>query len=402
LAGVWAYNTAASVTNASGGMIAATGAAGIAVTFQAGGTIDNSGLITGQHYGVKAFGTTTIINSGVIDPASGLGVYLAGGTILDAGTIAGGGTAIEFGDGGGSNLLLLEPGYSLSGRVTGGLGSNTLELGGSLGSPLTVTYASEEFTDFQDLLFGSGGHDTLKIGATSGTLPAVISGFTLVGDRIDLTAIAGGTLANVGTVNANDQLVLANGSETVTLQLDKSGNYSGIVYQAAPDGSGGAAKPIKWIGRRSYRGAFLLRNSDLWPILVKPGALGPGAPARGLYISGHHALFIDGLLIPVECLVNGSSIRRCDCPDEIEYFHIDLESHDVIFAEGTPAETFVDCDGRGIFHSAHEFALLYPGEERPRWTFCAPRVEAGRKLDAVRRRLLAHANQLFPAAGRAA
>jgi hypothetical protein len=124
---------------------------------------------------------------------------------------------------------------------------------------------------------------------------------------------------------------------------------------------------------------------------VRQGALEPNVPRRDLYLSAKYALYLDGLLIPVERLVNGRSILRRQCPQEIEYFHIELASHDVILAEGAPAETFVDCDGRMIFHNACEFALLYPGEEPARWHFCAPRVEAGRELDRVRARLLARA-----------
>jgi hypothetical protein len=59
----------------------------------------------------------------------------------------------------------------------------------------------------------------------------------------------------------------------------------------------------------------------------------------------------------------------------------------VIFAEGAAAETFVDCGSRGIFHNASEFAQRYPDDGAPRWTFCAPVVERGRKLAAIQRKL---------------
>ena len=44
--------------------------------------------------------------------------------------------------------------------------------------------------------------------------------------------------------------------------------------------------------------------------------------------------------------------------ERVSYFHIELETHDVIFAEGAPSETFIDDNSRGMFHNAHEFALL--------------------------------------------
>jgi hypothetical protein len=60
-------------------------------------------------------------------------------------------------------------------------------------------------------------------------------GVTLFSDIIDLTSLAGGTIDNGGTVNGSDQLVVSNGSQTVTLQLDTSGNYSGIAWQTSLD-----------------------------------------------------------------------------------------------------------------------------------------------------------------------
>jgi hypothetical protein len=41
------------------------------------------------------------------------------------------------------------------------------------------------------------------------------------------------------------------------------------------------------------------------------------------------------------------------------------------------AETFVDCDSRGMFQNSGEFAELYPDDVPVPWAFCAPRVEAG-------------------------
>jgi hypothetical protein len=63
----------------------------------------------------------------------------------------------------------------------------------------------------------------------------------------------------------------------------------------------------------------------------------------------------------------------------------------VILAEGAAAETFVDCDSRGMFQNAAEFAQLYPGEEPPRWAFCSPRVEDGEVVEALWRRIATRA-----------
>src|SRR4029077_7286582 len=81
--------------------------------------------------------------------------------------------------------------------------------------------------------------------------------------------------------------------------------------------------------------------------------------------------------------------------DEVEYFHLELDAHDVILAEGAWAESFVDDDSRGMFHNATEYRVLYP--EAPLHApalYCAPRLEEGFELEALRRRLLGRARRL--------
>jgi hypothetical protein len=58
----------------------------------------------------------------------------------------------------------------------------------------------------------------------------------------------------------------------------------------------------------------------------------------------------DGGLVPVEHLVNGVSIVQFEAVERVAYFHVELDSHNVIVAEGAAAETFVDCDSRRMFH----------------------------------------------------
>jgi len=154
----------------------------------------------------------------------------------------------------------------------------------------------------------------------------------------------------------------------------------------------GARRPVRWIGRRAYARRFLAANPGAQPVRFRAGSLDPvlggGLPRRDLLVSADHAMFLDGLLVPAGCLVNGTTITLDRGSDRIEYFHIELETHDVILAEGAPSETFVDDDSRNLFHNAAEFAALYPGETGPAW-FCAPRVEHGPGLAAVRLRLSA-------------
>jgi hypothetical protein len=149
----------------------------------------------------------------------------------------------------------------------------------------------------------------------------------------------------------------------------------------------GAIRPIRWIGSRAYDGRFIAGNRDMLPIRILAGALDGHAPLRDLLVSPHHAMFVDGVLVPAERLVNGISIVQETSVERVHYFHIELDSHDILLAEGAPAESFVDCDSRAMFHNAAEFAALYPGQDAPRWQFCAGRVEDGPALAAIWQRI---------------
>ena len=68
-------------------------------------------------------------------------------------------------------------------------------------------------------------------------------------------------------------------------------------------------------------------------------------------------MFIDDLLVPAEMLLNGINVCQLGDVESVEYFHLELAAHDVIFANGAASETFVDCDSRGMFHNAIDYAL---------------------------------------------
>jgi len=106
--------------------------------------------------------------------------------------------------------------------------------------------------------------------------------------------------------------------------------------------SGGDAKPIQWAWRRRFeRKPGQEWAAEIAPVRVARSALGPNTPHRDLYLSRYHCLYIDGVLIPAVDLINGSTIARVDAKHlrEIEYCHIKLERHSVIYAEGAACET---------------------------------------------------------------
>ena len=157
----------------------------------------------------------------------------------------------------------------------------------------------------------------------------------------------------------------------------------------------GESKPVKWIGKRGYSGQFIAGNRTVLPVVVRAGALAPDIPARDLWVSPWHALLLDGALVPAKLLVNGQTILQPEAVDQVEYFHLEFEAHEVIWAEGAPAESYVECDNRQGFHNAHEFAALYPDDRRASFGRCLPVLEPGTaELAAIRDRLFERAAAL--------
>ncbi len=143
---------------------------------------------------------------------------------------------------------------------------------------------------------------------------------------------------------------------------------------------------VKWIGRQSFDARFVKNTREHFPVCIQAGALGVRCPARDLYVSPGHSMLIDGKLILAQLLVNGINIMQDRCPPVIDYFQMELQTHDCVIAEGTWSESFADGPGmRARFDNAAEFAELYPNDAPPAElvALCAPRPEHGPKLAAV-------------------
>lgn len=149
----------------------------------------------------------------------------------------------------------------------------------------------------------------------------------------------------------------------------------------------GARRPVKWIGTMLVRPSRRANPSDAQPVRIRAGAFGEGLPKRDLRLSPGHAVYVDGVLVPAGLLVNGATIVQEEV-EQIRYFHIELDSHDVLLAEGLPCEAYLDDGNRGSFVNAGRNVELFGRLDPKSWDdACAPIVAAGPQLAAVQLKL---------------
>jgi hypothetical protein len=156
--------------------------------------------------------------------------------------------------------------------------------------------------------------------------------------------------------------------------------------------SGGFA-PVRWIGRRRIAGR-LAADPQHCPVRIAAGAFAPERPRRDLLLSPDHAIYAAGGLIPVRYLVNGATIAPLRLA-ALDYWHVELARHDLLLAEGMPAESYLDTGNRGAFEGEPATRARRALAERV-WAAqaCAKLLLDPAAQAPVRRHLLARAEEL--------
>ena len=122
----------------------------------------------------------------------------------------------------------------------------------------------------------------------------------------------------------------------------------------------GRAVPVRFVGKQTVATLFA-RPERANPIRIAAGALAENVPARDLLVSPNHGIVVDGVLAFASALVNGTTIAQVDAPAErFAYYSIETAGHEVILAEGCPAETFVDHVPRARWDNHADYVALYP------------------------------------------
>ena len=125
-------------------------------------------------------------------------------------------------------------------------------------------------------------------------------------------------------------------------------------------GRGPVLKPLTWIGTSPVDLDRHPAPAKAAPIHIRENAFGAGAPHRDLLVSPDHAIAVASSLVPAYLLVNGATILREPAIGAITYFHVELARHDILLADGLPAESYLDTGNRAVFANAGVARRLHP------------------------------------------
>ncbi|BBU56773.1 hypothetical protein KU6B_30380 [Mameliella alba] len=232
---------------------------------------------------------------------------------------------------------------------------------------------------------------------------ATFTGYTISGgDGVEYPVFTdgGGNYALV-IPDATTQTLVANSGTSNTFQSETSDSNVYLCFGkgtliSTPEGAravetlsmgdpvltpDGRSVPVKWVWTQKVSTRFGPADR-LQPVRLRAGALGEGLPQRDLVLTADHALLIDGVLVNASALVNGDTIDwlpLSELGESFAVYHIETEDHEIILAEATPSETYIDHVGRRSFDNYADYIAQF-GEEPALAEMPMPRVSSRRLL----------------------
>ncbi len=133
-------------------------------------------------------------------------------------------------------------------------------------------------------------------------------------------------------------------------------------------------QPVRWAGSARLDARGLNRRPELRPIRIQSGVLGLGVPGRALLVSPQHRLLLRGwqvelafgeaeVLAPAKHLIGWPGIDVAHDLTSVTYHHLMFDRHEIVWANGLPAESFLlgDCMREGLpAPQVDEIISLFP------------------------------------------
>jgi hypothetical protein len=350
-----------------------------AITIGTDDLLSGAGTISGDGGGNNTVRLTNIVNDGTIEATGGsLLVY---GSVVGTGEITvetGATITMQATVGAGQTMAFSPTAHAVlndvsafAGTITGFAKGNILDLASTAAT--TATWSPGTLA-----IVTAAGTIDLNIAGSYAPNEFVVQSDGLGGTEVELACFAAGTriLTPSGPVVVE---ALSPGDRVLTME--------------------GECLPIRWIGRRRVDCRRHPYPRAISPVRIKAHAFRPGCPERDLFLSPDHAIYHDGVLIPVKYLLNGTTLRQMRAA-MVDYFHLELSRHDVVLAEGLPSETFLDSGNRAAFGNAPGAVQLHPDFSRADTSLSwdargyAPLCVVGEQVERLREHLAAQVRRL--------
>lgn len=332
--------------------------------FNINGVLQGSGTVDNTDPELKGNGTIIALDEhdgSSLDLGSrvdnGLKLQVGAGAIMEVTAVQSGVTITV--ENGSSGVVQLDNLAGFHGTIAGlnvGHGANT-----NPGSYLLLTNIGAVSGDTATLTGATIANDviTLKYGAvTLGTID--LAGSLYAGDFVNWVPDAA-THGLFTDVFLSDSVCYLAGTHILTPggTVPVESLCAGDQVIAVVDGQR-VARAVKWAGHRKLELDRHRNAAELAPIRFKRGALGENLPVRDLLVSPPHGMHIDGKLIPAKLLVNGMTIVRATDLKVAAYYHIELDRHALLIAEGVEAESYLDTGNRAFFSNGGLALMLHP------------------------------------------
>ena len=297
----------------------------------------------------------------------------------------------------GGTLELKQVGIGAGAYSIANTGSSVLRLDAAVAAGSTITFVGNAGGLFDasgtalngQIITGFAGADQIKVLGATQYVFSVDGSNTRVVTNTETFTLTGSALASFGTVVSSGGF---NGTGGAACYLAGTKILTSVGKVAVEDlmigdrliTADAGPQVIRWIGQRAYLARLVNQHhrDALMPVRIVADALAENSPSSDLFVSPEHMMVLNGVLVASHSLVNGTTITRFEDLDVVKYFHIELDQHSVIFAEGAASESYLDTGNRNMFTNVVDYAEL--GMPVGSTVPCLPIASDGPVLAAIR------------------
>lgn len=390
------------------------------------------GSNTRLYLGSGATGSANLVNGGTLEIARGasprsnrFGSGTGGTIIIDGGSTWNNNNNADYAVTSG-NRLIIQSGGSVSGTLINSGGTTIISSGGIISGTQVVSSGGTL------VLNGTAGAGIVSLSGDGAHL--VISGTMMPTntisnwsptDTIELASIPAASVTSVGVSAAGITFYTKSGTYSLSvpganrygykLSSDRAGS---LIYTTCfaegtllrtPDGEAAVetmkpgtlvmtpqgAMPVKWLGYRSISVPSQPKPEDNWLVRIRKDALADGIPSRDLLVTQEHCMVFDSKLVPARMLVNGTSILIDRTISSYTYYHVELESHEAIWAENALTESYLDTGNRDQFEN-HIVTAIFGGSKKSRGSTVLPLDTSRDFVEPIHARIVARAKGIAP------